>query len=59
MVKFKICMLGYDSYEMRLRIKPPNQVKIIKKTKIANEALLSKVQNKKFLLICGKWDKYG
>ena len=59
MVKFKIRMLGYDSPEMRPRINTPNRDEIIEKAKSAKEALLSKVQNKKVILKCGKWDKYG
>ena len=59
MVKFKIRMLGYDSPEMRPRINTPNRDEIIEKAKSAKEALLSKVLNKKVLLKCGKWDKYG
>lgn len=59
MVKFKVRMLGYDSPEMKPRINTPNRDEIIEKAKSAKEALLSKVQNKKVLLQCGKWDKYG
>ena len=58
-VKFKVRMLGYDSPEMKPRINLPDREEIKKNAVVAKEALISKTKNKKIILECGNWDKYG
>ena len=58
-VKFKVRMLGYDSPEMKPRINLPDREEIKKNAVLAKEALISKTKDKKIILECGNWDKYG
>lgn len=58
-VKFKVRMLGYDSPEMKPRINLPDREEIKKNAVLAKEALISKTKDKKIILECGHWDKYG
>jgi endonuclease YncB( thermonuclease family) len=58
-VKFKVRMLGYDSPEMKPRLNIPDRDKIKEDAIKAREALVEKTKNKKIILHCGDWDKYG
>ena len=57
--KYKVRMLGYDSPEMKPRLNIPDRDKIKEDAIKAREALVEKTKNKKIILHCGDWDKYG